>query len=616
LTREKRDALLLKVKSFPDEPGVYLFKDEKKKIIYIGKAKSLKKRINSYFANNPEDRKVEKIKELALDVEFITTNSETEALILENNLIKIHQPMLNARLKDDKTYPFLKITTSEEIPRVKIVRKREEANDLYFGPYADVKTLRQALKEALTIFPIARCKKQIKLGNSDRSCLFYQLDRCLAPCVNKIDLDTYNKTVLQFIKLFEGKQQDLIREIRADMEKAASDLEFEKAVRLRDKLVVLEKIVQKQTIVSKDPSAEIDIIGLEKEEYLVLLQLLIMRQGRIVEQKHFLMELPYDLKDTELLTIFIQQYYSKTTFIPKRILTREKIKNEKTIDEWLRGKKKLEHKTDGILQQPKTDEGRDLMALAYTNAKSNMTMKIKMNGIKEQRIRKSLQELKDILGLQETPKRIEGYDISTLQGSNTVGSCVVFEMGVPKKIDYRKFIIKTVQEQDDFASMKEVIRRRFSGTLSKTEKKPDLILIDGGKGQVSSVLAELNEMKIDLPLIGLAKEFEEIHFPDRRKPIILDERSEALKLLQRIRDEAHRFAVTFHKQRRSKTMIKSSLEKIPGLGEKKITKLLEHFHNYENIRKATIDDLVKVSGINQLLAEKISKYYEQKTDIN
>ncbi|MBN1328566.1 MAG: excinuclease ABC subunit UvrC [Candidatus Heimdallarchaeota archaeon] len=606
--------LVIKANSFPEKPGIYLFKNKESKIIYIGKAKSLNARIKTYFIKTPTEKKIEEIQENAYDIEFITTNSETDALILENELIKIHKPKLNARLKDDKTYPYLKITVSEKYPRVEIVRKREDSNDIYFGPYTDVKTLREALNKALTIFPIARCKKKIVLSNNEQSCLYYQMERCVAPCASKINYDDYQKTVKQFIKLFEGKQQDLIMEFIAEMEKSSAKLEFEKAAIIRDKLHALKKIIYKQTIVSNDLTAEYDIIGMERDEFTTLLQLLMLRQGRIVEQKHFMMHLPYELDESEIIAIFIKQYYSQSNFIPKKILTKIKVKDDEVVNSWLnmRAKNNLE-KIENILQQPKSPEEENFIELAYNNAKSNMISRIKIEQIKNQNILKGLRDLKEIIGLDDIPARIEGYDISTLQGSDTVGSRIVFEMGKAKKADYRKYIIKAINKQDDFLSLREIIRRRFSGNLAAKEQKPNLILIDGGKGQVSNVFEELKNLGMNIPIIGLAKEFEEIHFPNKRIPIILEERSEALKILQNIRDEAHRFAINFHRQRRTKNMIKSSLEGIQGLGKKRIEQLLAHFDNIITIKNASINELCKVPGINRKIAEKIYEFYKNET---
>jgi len=394
------------------------------------------------------------------------------------------------------------------------------------------------------------------------------------------------------------------------MQKTSKQLNYEKAALLRDKVLALEKLVQKQTIVSKDVNAEYDIIGLYQTQKVSLAQILAMRQGRITEQKHFVMDLPYDMSEDEILTSFIKQYYSKTDFIPRRILTKIEIEDEITINNWLKDKQKLE-KIEIIFVRPKTPEQMAFIELAYSNAKTNYHTITKVQKMREDKISKGLQELKDILDLKEEPKRIEGYDVSTLLGTDTVGSCVVFENGLLKKKDYRKFIIKTVEGQDDYASMREMIKRRFTGSLAKKNPNPDLILIDGGPGQISSVLTVLIEINKNIPIIGLSKEFEEIHFTDDRSSIILDEKSEALKVLQRVRDEAHRFAVSFHRQRRTKKMIKSSLEEIPNLGEKRIKMLLGHFGSIENIKNASVDELEKVKGISQKLALEIFKYYSK-----
>jgi excinuclease ABC subunit C len=603
-----QDELALKSKSFPDKPGVYLFRNIENKVIYVGKAKSLIKRIKSYFGT-VYDRKNKQIQEMALDLEYITTNTETEALILENELIKIHKPILNARLKDDKTYPYLKITTSEDYPRVEIVRLREEdSQDIFFGPYTDIKSLRMAMKKALTIFPMARCKKEIVQGKTDRSCLFFQMDRCVAPCSEKINKKEYSRITKQFIKLFEGKQQELIIELKEEMNEAAEKMEYEKAALYRDKVQALEKIIQKQIVISMDPTLEYDVIGLEKGEANSLVQLIIMRQGRVIEQKHFVLSLPLSLDDTEILTIFVKQYYSKTSFIPKHILTKITIDDELAINEWLTEKINTKRNKQ-IIRCAQTKEEKSLVELAYKNAKANLLSKLRMEELKELKISKALEELKDVLELQDLPKRIEGYDISTLRGTNSVGSCVVFENGAPKKRDYRKFNIKTVREQDDYASLQEILHRRFTGSLANSLEKPNLILIDGGVGQVNSVKKQLERDNIDIPIIGLSKELEEIHFPDERESILLSERSEGLKLLQRIRDEAHRFAISFHRQKRSKDMTKLSLEEIPGIGEKRLKILLENFESLEEIKNATVETLEQIPGITKKIAEEIVKFY-------
>jgi len=602
--------LTLKVKASPDKPGVYLFKNVNDEVIYVGKAKSLRKRVISYFLKGATDKKSKVIRDIANDFEIIITESETEALILENNLIKLHKPLLNIRLTDDKTYPFLMITASEEYPRVEIVRKRENANNRYFGPYADVKALKNALKNAITIFPIASCKKEIKIGKLDRSCLYFQLNRCTAPCIEKIDKEEYDKIVQQFIKLFEGKQNELMIELRKEMDGAAENLDFETAAVLRDKINALDKIIQKQIVVSKNMKAEFDIVSILYDNDIASIQLLIMKRGRIIEQKNFLLNIPVILDESEILSTFIKQYYAQTETIPKKILVEIRIEDEEIINEWLN---KRFGKGKDIIIYPKSSEEKELVNLAKKNAEANLRSHLQLKTLKEKRVVKGLEELKTVLDLKSPPTRIEGYDISTLQGTNTVASCVVFIDGVPKKSKYRKFIIKSLESQDDFRSMREVITRRFTGSLATKEDKPALIVIDGGPGQVSFANSVLKDHNIEIPLIGIAKEFEEIHFPDKREPLQLNERSEALRIIKQIRDEAHRFAVTFHRQKRSKKMIKSSLEKIPNIGKHRMELLLRHFGTVEDIKKATTNELVLVKGISEKIAKQIIEFYKKKS---
>lgn len=604
--------LKYKIKAIPEKPGVYLFKDENNKILYIGKAKSLKKRVRSYYTSKSKDNKVFAIQKHATDIETITTQTETEALILENNLIKLYKPRYNIKLIDDKTYPYLVITTDEEFPRVEIIRRRDKKQGIYFGPFTDIKALKISLKHALTIFPIASCKKEIAKEKFDRPCLYYQLKKCTAPCVKKIDIIEYRKNVKRFISLFEGKIRELLNELELEMNESSKKLDYEKAAIMRDRIKSLEKIMQKQVIVSNDINADYDIIGSINKKLDTCIQLLSMRGGRIIGQKNFIFKLPLEILSEEIITTFVKQYYSHTDCIPNEIITSKELLDEKAINSWLQSKQKKEL-FKSIIIRPSNEEQKDLLKLAIDNAKEKLFSALKIQKMKSQKITSGLEELKETLSLENIPNRIEGYDISTIQGTNTVASCVVFEQGLPKKESYRKFIIKSIDKQDDFSAMKEVIRRRFTGSLSKKDPFPDLILIDGGIGQVNSAKEELDKVSIDIQLVGIAKEFEELFKPGKREPIILSERSEAIKLLQRIRDESHRFAITFHKQKRSKKMLESSLEKIPNLGPKRIKNLLEYFETIDSIKNANIDELVRVNGINRKIAENI--YYFYKKDI-
>jgi len=602
----------------PEMPGVYLFKDDKGEIIYIGKAKKIRTRVRSYFQKSNGELKSKRIREYIADIEIITTNSEVEALVLENNLIKLHKPRLNLRLKDDKTYPYIRITLTEEIPRVEIVRKRTKPKDYYFGPFSDVKSLRLTLKEALVIFPVARCKKKIVYGKEQKGCLYSQLGRCLAPCRGEIPLSDYQKTVQQFITFFEGKHKTLLEELKKEMAKASQQLEFEKAALLRDRIFAIERTIQKQTIVAKEPTAEYDIIGVMKEEELAIVQLLVLRQGAIIGEKHFYFDLPYELTEEELIETFIKQYYPKADFIPRTILIEKKIKDEKVVNEWLNSlkqRKREQEQERKSIRLPENEEEKAFLKLAKQNARSNLQIKSQTIKLKHKKSRKALTELKERLELKKIPRRIEGYDVSTLSGTETVGSCVVFEDGLPNKRKYRKFIVKTIEIQNDYDALREIIRRRFTGTLAKREEEPEMILIDGGSGQVNCIEKELKQLKKEIPVFGLAKRFETIHFPGTKKTLALDEHSEALKLLQRIRNEAHRFAIGFHRQKRRKKMTRSALEEINGLGKKIIALLREHFKDSEEIKTATKEELIRIKGIGPKLAEKILAFYRQREEI-
>ncbi|NHJ03385.1 MAG: excinuclease ABC subunit UvrC [Candidatus Heimdallarchaeota archaeon] len=604
-----QDNLQLQVKSLPDKPGVYLFKNKDNKIIYVGKAKSLKKRVSSYFMKSDKDKKTDEIKKLSAKIETISTLTETEALVLENNLIKLHKPKLNIRLRDDKTYPYLYIAINEEYPRIEIIRNRSDKKGLYFGPFTDIKSLKLVLRKVLSIFPIASCRKDIVSVKFDRPCLYYQMKRCTAPCVGKIDKNTYYKNVQKIIKFFEGKFSELIEELKVEMDIAAERLDYEIAALTRDKIIALEKIMQKQTVYSNDVKAEFDIIGFAKKENISIIQILSMREGRIVNHNHFILDIPLDFEDTEVLSSFIKIHYSQSSFMPSKILIPFEIQDRMIINDWLREKRNMENNKEVIIK-PQNEEHNNLLNLAKENAEVKLQSFLKAEEMKYQKNKTTLEELKQVLKLSKIPSIIEGYDISTIQGSNSVASCVVFENSRPRKSSYRKFIIKTVEGQDDFASMKEVIRRRFTGKLANKDPLPDLILIDGGLGQVNSAKSVLNEINLNIPLIGLAKEFEEIYFPGNSNPTVLNDRSEGLKLLQNIRDEAHRFAISFHRKKRSKNMLELSLEKIPGLGPKRIKNLLDHFGTIDEIKNTSIEKLVKCEGISRKIALEIYNFYK------
>lgn len=605
---EGKEKLRLKIAALPMKPGVYLFKNKEQETIYVGKTKLLKKRIASYFQKKHITPKKMQLQKEISDIETIITSTESEALVLENNLIKIHKPKYNILLKDDKTFPFLKITTEEKFPRVLIVRKRKEDGNTYLGPYTNTTILKNAIKQALGIFPIASCKKEVYKRNNKRACLLYQVERCTAPCVEKITQQEYQKMVKQFIKFFQGKQEKLIKELEKEMKKAAEKMQYEKAAKLRDRKKALERIIQKQRIYAKKPNAEYDIIGIAKKTKEGLVQLLEMRNGRVVAQKKFSLKIPKETTKEEIITAFIKQYYARATYIPQEIIIEKTVPEIKNIETWIKTTAKDEKRRR--IKTPETQEEKEFIELAKENAKTKLETKKETQKLEQKRITKGLEEIQKIIGLETKPERIEGYDISTLGGTNTVGVRVVFTKGRKDKKNYRRFKIKSIDQQDDYKAIEEIIRRRFTGTLAK-EKEPDLLLIDGGKGQVNVVKETLEEIRRKIKIIGLAKKEEEIYLPEKKDPIKLEKRNEGLKLLQRIRDEAHRFAITYHQKKRTKKMRKTTLEEIPGIGAKKAKKILEKVGTIEKIREIEREELEKIEGISKKLAEKIHTYYKE-----
>jgi excinuclease ABC subunit C len=601
----------LQIKTAPEKAGIYIFLDENKNTLYVGKSVNIKKRLHSYLLSGNRNGKSSLLMKLATNLDFIVTETETEALILENNYIKTHRPQFNIQLKDDKNYPYIRITTSEEFPRIRLVRKRTKKEDTYFGPYTDVKAVRSFIKQIITIFPIASCKRKVIAQKRKRPCLLYQLNRCLAPCSFKIDEKEYQKNVIQVIKLIQGRSRTLLGELKQEMEVASKKLNFEKAAECRDKLDAIKKITQKQRIESKNIDAEYDILGIKTTDNLGVIQILKMREGRISGQEHFSISIPINSEIEDSLRAFILQYYSKVNLIPKKIIIEKTFKDTEIVNKWLNEiiqNSNQEMKTK--LTQPESQEHRKLIEIANENAQYYLESKKEIKEAKKVQLIRVLKKLKKQLSLPTIPFRIEGYDVSTLQGSHTVSSRVVFSKGTPLKSAYRKFRIKTFEGENDVRALQETINRRFAGSL-KDEPKPDLLLIDGGLPQINGVVKVLKMLKLEIPILGLAKKNEEIFSPKEKQPIVLEKNSEELKMLQRIRDEAHRFAKKYHITTRKKKMIQLSLENIEGLGEKRIKRLLNHFGSISKIRKAEIDDLIEVPGISTKIAKKIIQYYSR-----
>lgn len=599
-----------KLKNIPEKPGVYLMKDEKEKIIYVGKAKSLKSRVNSYFRNNKHDSAktlilVKKIN----DLEYILTDTETEALILENTLIKKHKPRYNISLKDDKTYPFIKIT-KEEYPRVLVTRNIIKDGSQYYGPYTSVGALNETVELLKRLFPFRTCNNTT-FGRK-KPCLNYHIKKCLAPCAGKISKEEYRGIINNIESFLKGHKNEVERNLVKDMEKAAAALEFEKAARIRDKVNAVRHVIEKQKIVSgKDENQ--DIIGLAVRGKNVVFQVFFIRNGRLTGRDNFHITSVIEESQEKILEEFLKNYYINKPRPPREVLLPFLIEDKELIETTLAAE--VNYKVR--IYVPVRGKNKDLVNLVMENARNYMENVV----IKKEETEKiALKELQEKLKLKKTPQRIECFDISNIQGSDNVASMVVFQGGTPDKKSYRKFKIKSFTGADDFRAMHEVLERRLEEGLKGNEKFlpfPDLIIVDGGKGQLSSALKALVEKKLEdkIVLVSLAEKEELIFLPNQSSPVILARRGPGLHLVQRIRDEAHRFAVTFHRSLRTKRNLESILDDIPGIGEVRKKILLKKFGSVYNIVKADLPELYEVQGIPKNTLEKVYNYLKTHEDL-
>ncbi len=593
--------------ALPDKPGVYLFRDERKKIIYVGKAQSLRNRVRSYFQRSSGriDPKTRELQSQIVDFEVVRTSTPAEALILENELIKRHQPRYNIMLKDGKSYPYIRLT-NEEWPRVISTRRIVHDGSHYFGPFTSAGSVHRLLNLLKRLFPYRPCDIEIT-GNADRPCLYFHIGRCLGPCTGAADHAEYMRAV-EGVKLFlNGRGEELVPGMREEMERAAEDLDFERAAKLRDDISAIEHVLERQNIVSgrgedADVLAVAQTAGGEAG-----VQMTFVRNGKMLGSEHFpLAGTRVEDEAPDLLASFVSQYYQDAAVVPGEIILESSLPDEETIVEFLEGRrgKKV------ILTVPQRGRKRKLIDMTRASASENLKQSRLRWLNNEQKLTAALTELSDALELPGIPRRIECYDISTLQGTNTVGSMVVFEEGKPAKKEYRRFSIRDVEGQDDFASMNEVLGRRFKRAIDQEQTEswrtmPDLVIVDGGKGQLSSARRALVELGIDLPLVALAKENEELFVPDQSIPILLPRDSQSLYLVQRIRDEAHRFAVTYQRQKRSKSAFRSELDDLKGVGPKRKKALIRTFGSVKKIREASVDDIAAIDGIGPGLAREI-----------
>jgi len=597
------------LKKLPNESGVYIYFDANGTVIYIGKAKSLKNRVRSYFSSTEQNYKTRVLISNIADINYIVTANELEALLLENNLIKKYKPKYNILLKDDKGYPYLRINPKESFPKLELARKIKYDGALYFGPYHGATSAKIIQDIATEIYPLRTCSYDIINRKNIKPCLKYHINRCPAPCLNK-DIALYQKNVKGIISFLKGNDSDVQEILKEKMNKASENLEFERAAEIRDKLITINEILNKQKIVL-DKNKNIDIISvITRDTYGVICSLFI-RSGRLIGVNTIEQEnLTYN-DEKQLISQYLIQHYYDGAYIPDEIITNY-LADEKEIIEQILCDIKGKKVSVKLAMRGKKYE---LLLMAKRNARERLEKSYKSIQYKESRITNGLEKLKNILNLKNTPERIECFDISHIQGTDTVASMVVLTNGTPDKKEYRRF--KVHQGNNDYASMQEVVSRRFNDYLSLKkgfDKPPDLVVIDGGIGQLNSAIDVLKQLNLNFKIIGLAEKLEEIYIPHSPVPLILERNDSALQILQTIRDEAHRFAITYHKSLRNKRSISSTLDEITGIGSKRKKALIKTFFTVSRIKEATLEELERVEGMNKKSAQAVYEYYKNKKD--
>ncbi len=624
-----------RLEATPERPGVYLMKDVRGTVLYVGKASVLRNRLRTYFGSpSAQANKTRRMMGHVHDFEYIVTDTEAEALILENTLIKRYKPRYNARLKDDKTYPYLKIDLNEDFPRVYITRRVAKDGARYFGPFATANTVRKSMDLVKRLFPYRSCTKTIT-GTDPRPCLEYYINRCVAPCTGYASREDYAQVIDQVIMFMEGDTDAVTRDLEENMTQAAESLEFERAAVLRDRIKAVERVAEERRIkVDSGPEADknhpwqagMDVIALAQGSAEAWVEVFFIRKGKLIGREHFFMEGAQDDMPGVVIGQFIKQFYGSALTIPPRIVTQHPVEDQELVTEWLRGLR------GGAVRLiwPQRGVNRQLVETVADNARQGLAQhRIKWLD-NQDIIQQATEELEEELSLPLPLNRMECYDISHIQGSNTVASMVVFEEGQPKRSQYRRFKIKTVEGVDDFDSMREVLRRRFKRLAAARQAAgavqvadgdaderpaqdgwaaiPDLVLIDGGKGQLSAALEVMLELGLDdIPLASLAKENEWLFVPHTPEPIVLPRDSQALYLVQRIRDEAHRFAITYHRNLRSKGSLGSPLDLVSGIGPKRKRMLMRRFGSLKGIKEAAVDEIAAVPGMTRSLAIRLKQ---------
>ncbi|MBU5255135.1 excinuclease ABC subunit UvrC [Tissierella praeacuta] len=613
------------LKKLPDKPGVYIMKAQNDEIIYVGKAISLRKRVRQYFQsgkNNPP--KVNAMVKHISEFEYIIVDNEIEALILEANLIKKYKPKYNILLRDDKQYPYIKVTVNESYPRVMKTRKVVKDGAKYFGPYPSVYAVNDSIEIIRSLYPLRTCNRNLEkdIGKT-RPCLNFYIGRCLGPCQGNVDQNKYMEMVEEILLFLNGKEDKLVNIIENKMKEAAKNLDFELAAKYRDQINSLKLLHEKQKIVSTTNIIDQDIIGMARGIEEVCIQIFFIRGGKIVGREHFILDDIFEDDRKEILSSFIKQFYIGASYVPKEIIIEEEFQDIEIITKWLSEKKGS--KVNILV--PKRGEKIELIEMVRKNALDMLNQYGDKFLKKARENQKALEELQNILDISNELNRIEAFDISNISGVESVGSMVVFEKGEAKKSDYRRFRIKTVSGADDYGSMEEILLRRFTRGIeerkllkeNKIEVKgfsifPDLIMMDGGKGQVNVAIRILKELNIDIPVCGLVKD--DFHKTRgiiyNNKEIRLDEDSLGFRLIYRIQEEAHRFAISYHRSLRTKKMFKSELDDIKGIGERRKIELLKHFQSINNIKNATIEELSEVKGMNKLVAEELYNHFNKK----
>jgi excinuclease ABC subunit C len=605
--------------TLPPKPGCYIMKNSEGRVIYVGKAINLHSRVRSYYRASGDGReKVAQLIQEITDIDWILVSSELEALILEMTLIKKHMPHFNVRLKDDKRYPYIKVHWADPFPKVTVTRQMERDGSRYFGPYTSIWAVHQTLDLLRKIFQYRSCDRIIT-GQDARPCLYYDIKLCTAPCIGVIDQSSYRQIIDDLCKFLEGRTEAIIARLENSMQTSSEAMNYEKAAAIRDQILAIEKVVEKQKVVSsKDMDS--DVIALARSNGEACVQIFFIRSGKLIGREYFILEGTSEEKTSAILSQFIGQYYDEASFVPKELLLPEDVEEAHIIQQWLRQKRggqKVE------LKVPQRGSQRELVQMASENAMETLRALKTQWAADTHKQSEALAELQKALGLPQPPNRIECYDISNIQGTAAVGSMVVFEQGIPARKHYRRFNIKTVEGADDFASMQEVLLRRFKRWQAAEELKkepganpdlsfsllPDLLIVDGGKGQLGRAVLVLGEFGLmeTVSVVGLAKEEEALFQPGKEKPLMLPRHSQGLYLLQRIRDEAHRFAITAHRNLRSKKGMASQLDSIAGIGPARRKALIKKFGSLDKIRQASTEELRELPGVTEEIAQRIKE---------